>query len=569
MEISATIYSAIQALDEQGKEVEMMEILTTDDYSGINEMRHAKDDKDEDLFFNKGDLGHTHGVKYCAGQPKLGRIETPLLLGKQKPSRIATPMLFTDAHELNPGCIECGSASGCARHSDVVSKRSWVIDDTHLKIIPCTSQPMMEMLYDFLVSEKDAAREGQSLVPTDNESSDVSGGADVASRAAPPFAEEATKAGLVVYEKVAKEEAAEPPGGDQRTQAAFATATMGQKSLKKGLLALVATNPRVTATGNIVEQAICIQNVFRATGNDFVAVVATGTGVYFRFPGCDDARFIRGSLKTMSEIIEAIDKSAGLETPIIIFGYSRMRRSVSFRSSNRVPTHMILSRGGGYSLEDYIQALGRATFNGLSILIQNGHSGVTILTDKNDFLAAKKYYSFVQAINVMLRENRGMTLVRALRVATKKLPDEANFFRHTNRKVGRRKDLKYRDPPQDAFADQSISKDDENKKARYWEDTVVQRVFKIFLEEADGNKEFSCSATTILAAYSDLYPAEDDEDTLTLIGLTKTMIKLARDEIFENIRKGGKQEWSAKSLHILEFMHNESLDEPDDGDDMD
>lgn len=136
-----------------------------------------------------------------------------------------------------------------------------------------------------------------------------------------------------------------------------------------------------------------------------VAIVATGRGCEVRLPGCTNGRFIRRKLKTMSEVIELIYNLFGLEIPMAIFGYSRLCRCVSFRSSKRVPTCMILCRGPGYSLEDYIQALGRATFNGLSTLRANGHESVTILTDQNDFLAAKKYCSFVKAINSLLAAN--------------------------------------------------------------------------------------------------------------------------------------------------------------------
>lgn len=268
MEVSATIYSAIQALDEKGKQVELMEILTTEEYSGINEMKHLQDANDKDVFLDMNHIKAGEGVAYSPCTQELERTH---------------PVLFTEDCELNPNCSGCMKTSGCERHADTVNKR-WTVG--RRSYIPYTSQPMMDLF-------------GQAL-----------------------------------------------------------------QSNKLGTLVLVATNPRVYAGHNVVEQAACIQNYFRNQGKDMAVVVATGRGMYFRLPGFIKGRFIRKRLKTMSEVIEQIDKRVGLEIPMAIFGYSRVVRCVSFRSSVRVPTHMILCRGPGYSLEDYIQALGRAAFNG-------------------------------------------------------------------------------------------------------------------------------------------------------------------------------------------------------------
>ena len=96
------------------------------------------------------------------------------------------------------------------------------------------------------------------------------------------------------------------------------------------------------------------------------------------------------SRKTVSEVIDRLDEDLGLEMPIFVFAFSKMRRCISYRSEKRVPTHMVLSLGDFQSNEAYIQALGRATFNGLeTVLKANGFPHVTILTTKNDLAMAQ------------------------------------------------------------------------------------------------------------------------------------------------------------------------------------
>jgi hypothetical protein len=82
----------------------------------------------------------------------------------------------------------------------------------------------------------------------------------------------------------------------------------------------------------------------------------------------------------IGEVLEKLDVEYGLEWPIFVFGFSKMQRGMSFRSNQRVPSHILLSLGDGYSTEGMIQALGRATFNGKHILRTNGFQNVTVLT---------------------------------------------------------------------------------------------------------------------------------------------------------------------------------------------
>ena len=499
MEISATPFSALQALDEQGKQVQMMEVMTTKDYSGINQMQHLRDSNGKNVFLNLKEVGPHCGVDYTKDafeheKLALKREKREKRERREKGEEPLSEVIFSEACKLNPKCLSCQNPGGCERHSDVGSKR-W--KHVGRRYIPYTSKAMMEMFDEALQSNK------------------------------------------------------------------------------KGELILVATNPRVYAEKNIVIQATCIQNHYRSQGKEFAALVATGRGMEVRLPGFAKGRFIRRKLKTVSEVIEHVDKLIGLEVPMVLFGYSRLCRCVSCRSSARVPSRMILCRGPGYSLEDYIQALGRATFNGLSVLQENGHDAVTILTDQNDFLAAKKYYIFVEAIISLLSDNPGISLNDAFRGAEQKFQDEANFFRHTNRRIGRRKDLKQKCPTQDVFEEPSSLVDADNKKARYWTETVIQRLFKLFIEMAEEEERFRCSIETLVLAYNDCYPAEDEDDEKEMKKgeLKKIMSDLEKDVLFvkEKREDDGIVEWSAKNLAVIRYLINDDIDieeEPDETDDV-
>lgn len=66
----------------------------------------------------------------------------------------------------------------------------------------------------------------------------------------------------------------------------------------------------------------------------------------------------------LGKVIQFIHTSVGTEAPIFGFGFHKMFRSNSYRSSDRVPTHITVSLGEFHNLSTVTQALGRATFNG-------------------------------------------------------------------------------------------------------------------------------------------------------------------------------------------------------------
>lgn len=481
MEISATIFSALVCLNEQGKQVELMEILTTQDYSGISEMERFRNRDGCVVSLSAKDITSQHGVKYMEEAYQ----QSVELFKEEVRTKPPVKVLFSDDCELNPKCASCQSGGGCEMHSDIPSAR-WYVNKTQ-RFIPYTSEAMLQLF-------------------------------------------------------------------DKRL-----------KAKKKGELILVATNPRVYAANNVIVQAASIQNHYRSQGSDMAVLVAFGRGMEVRLPGYAKGRFIRRRLKTISEVIEQVDKIVGLETPIAIFGYSRMCRCVSFRTSSRVPTAMILSRGPGYSLEDFIQALGRATFNGLSVLRDNGHDKVTILTNHDDFTSARKYYVFVEAINSILSNNPEINIMEAFRGAAKKFPDEANFIRHTNRKIGRRKDLKEKVPFREQFEEPLNFDESEGKRQNYWGNLVVQRIFTLFSEMADGNHGFRCSTEDLTDAYNSSYLQGEGDEPAKKGEIQKVMMDLKRDVLFVNEKCGdsGKVVWSAKNLAEIKHLTNEEIGEED------
>lgn len=58
---------------------------------------------------------------------------------------------------------------------------------------------------------------------------------------------------------------------------------------------------------------------------------------------------------SLKAVIEAVDKEAGAAVPIIIIGYTCVKRCVSVRSGIRVLTHMIVSPTSGMNTADVKQ----------------------------------------------------------------------------------------------------------------------------------------------------------------------------------------------------------------------
>jgi hypothetical protein len=94
---------------------------------------------------------------------------------------------------------------------------------------------------------------------------------------------------------------------------------------------------------------------------------------------------------------------------IVDFG---MRVAHNKPSSTRVPTHMVMSLGQGYSTSSVSQTIGRATGNGKSVLQENGFDCVRVLTTHNDLVLCTKMRSYMKEISD--RMYNGDTLEQAV-----------------------------------------------------------------------------------------------------------------------------------------------------------
>lgn len=327
IEISATPVPAWLVLIERGHKVDLMEIGTSEDYSGITDMKPLEDDNGNRIFLSPNQLRHYRGflspVRSLAG---LTLHDTQVLFPKDAPRR---------------------GADECEAEEFALEKGDW------LDFIPYTDENVMR-LYDDALSQPD------------------------------------------------------PDDGNAK---------------REGILLLDCTASRVVVDENIFQKAVGVQNHYFVQGKPMVVVVFVGTGIYLRRPGFENGRYIPSKQKSIVDVINHLDQEYGLAMPIFVFGWTKMRRCISYRSDRRVPTHMVLLLGNNQSDESYIQALGRATFNGLgTVLTKNGHSHVTILTSKNDFAMARKYQKYIPVLSQLIK-NDGNTNPNSVVEAAKRMFD--------------------------------------------------------------------------------------------------------------------------------------------------
>jgi hypothetical protein len=245
-------------------------------------------------------------------------------------------------------------------------------------------------------------------------------------------------------------------------------------SKRQGTLLLDCTNNRVWAEENIFQKASCVQNCYHRLGKKMVVICVVGNGIYFRRPGFTHGRKVNNQ-KTVSEVLQQLDKEFGLSIPFFVFGFSKMRRCISFRSDSRVPTHMVLNLGLGQSNESFIQAIGRATFNGLeTVLKKNGYHSVTVLAPKRDLKMAQRYTNFVHEVSQKLTSGEAST-ESVMKDGMNRFTDSANYIRFSNRKTGQMKGLQIHLPDQDThFEDPD---DDESVvESTVLSESIVHRV---------------------------------------------------------------------------------------------
>ncbi len=146
-----------------------------------------------------------------------------------------------------------------------------------------------------------------------------------------------------------------------------------------------------------------------------------------------------------------------------------------------------MSLGRGHHTSSVIQTLGRATGNCRDVLDSNGFGCVTALTTINDLTVCIKMQNYINEIG--RRIDQGDTFFQAMTGATEKMPDNANFVRHTFREIGPIKGRKKW--IQNAFAEASSwGFAEENTKEKYWEDTDAQQLMRSIVRLSSAHQYF-------------------------------------------------------------------------------
>lgn len=139
---------------------------------------------------------------------------------------------------------------------------------------------------------------------------------------------------------------------------------------------------------------------------------------------------------------------------------------------------MIMAMGRGHNISTIVQTLGRATFNGKATLKDNGFDCVRVLTTSNDYTLCTKVQNYINV--VASRMEFGDTFAEAVTGANAKIPDSANFLRHTFRELGRVKGLRkeFEDLVDVEDAPVGLSPDEEETKGKFWNDDDAQALLR-------------------------------------------------------------------------------------------
>eukprot|EP00957_Ditylum_brightwellii_P164165 12499343-Ditylum_brightwellii.AAC.1 len=282
-----------------------------------------------------------------------------------------------------------------------------------------------------------------------------------------------------------------------------------------GVLVLDCTDPRVSAPGNIYEKAALVQEMYSIDGKEITVMAHSGKGISVKYPG--NKWEAKDKAVKVDQCIDEIDNNErwGLRTPLFIFAFSKMRRGISYRSTRRVPTHIAILLGQGHNAMNVVQAMGRATFNGRSVLSGNGMQNVTLLTTSNDYVMARKVQNYIGDVHRQLQ--KGIVFHEAASGAIEKLPDSANFLRHTPRQIGQLKGQREIWKNLTSFYApnyNALNSDEEEIKVKYWDSSEAQRLFRVFLEVSKESKRNGFGENDIQGAYNDTY--RDDKYDLSL-----------------------------------------------------
>ena len=313
---------------------------------------------------------------------------------------------------------------------------------------------------------------------------------------------------------------------------------------RRGVLVLDCTTPRVTAEGNLIQKAERVQALYSARGTNIVVVVYVGRGISVRYPDCKSLEWLDKTVK-IGEAIEQIDNDSGLDMPVFVFGFSMMRRGISFRSNNRVPTHLVIALGMAHNAMNTVQAHGRGTYNGRDVLNRNGFENVTVLLQNNDLLMTLAHTQFNEKTAQRLKDGKE-TMVDVMTGRKQKLSDAANFARHTSRKLGQRKGdrEKFQERTRNAFHEPvGLAPGEEHKKTKYWNNPVAQRIMRVLWDLSQASGE-SSQLADIQEAFNDTFLKVHHRITHKV--LKPLLAALVRDSIVSKAPKSTRGEFAGR-----------------------
>ena len=135
--------------------------------------------------------------------------------------------------------------------------------------------------------------------------------------------------------------------------------------------------------------------------------------------------------------------------------------------------------------------------------------------------------------------------------------DQANFLRHTNRKVGRRKDLNKMNPSRDKFDKPKYS----DRRFQYADRYSAQRIFQVLM--TGGNSlDHRWSAEELLFLHNDMFPGQTE---MTKGFLKKLLSFLEQDCVLDKTvqqKKGSL--WSIRDPEEMDYIMIGNGDDDDD-----
>lgn len=268
------------------------------------------------------------------------------------------------------------------------------------------------------------------------------------------------------------------PYANEKVMALYNDALSNEGGCKKGILLLDVTNPRVNVDLNVYDKAERVQDYYKEKQKDIIVIAFVGRGISVKFPG-KDWEHEKWRTALIGKVIKNIDedKEYGLDMPVFIFGFSKMRRGISFRSDRRVPTHMTMMLSRGHNLSTVIQTLGRATFNGKDTLQTNGFQHVTILTTQMDYEIGISVQCYLDEVSSRVKS--GESFKDALTGSNKEHSDAANWVDKSFRKTGALKTTKHEYRNRVIFEERTELNENEKKiKEKLWDAKDAQTLFR-------------------------------------------------------------------------------------------